>query len=235
MRRNNSLPAKREINKYVSARIKRLMADKNYSIRSLAEKLNIPKTTIHYVTSGKNLKISPNMLVKFAGAFGTTVDYLLTGNEYAKVKKSDVILHTDKKSYKMLPDVPVISWDEVREWRLDKDMLLKKKIDRESYPVPGASPQCFILIVENDTMVSPHPNADSFAAGEWIVIDPEKPVKDGAYIICHLDEKSPCTFKQYKIIDKKPMLKTLNPQYQAIPLPSTATIEGVVKHKITHY
>lgn len=122
--------------------------------------------------------------------------------------------------------VPIVTWQEAQQWSLQPNPETK---NYAHYLVTNStvSPQAFALRVEGDSMEAA--SGVSFCSGSIIVIDPELPAKNGAYVLAKQNMNSPVVFKQLIIDGNRRFLKPLNPRYPITEITPHAITCGVVR------
>lgn len=87
--------------------------------------------------------------------------------------------------------------------------------------------------VKGDSMTAPLSHSKSFHEGEIIIVDPDKHVTNGNYVITVLPSSNEAIFKQYVVDGGVRYLKPLNPQYPIIQIDENTSICGVVSAHIS--
>lgn len=122
--------------------------------------------------------------------------------------------------------VPLLSWIDATK-QLDKNIL----VETNHIWVPTLrkhSNQAFALEIKGDSM------EPEFTAGDKIIVDPERPIKDGCFVVvCENNNKA--MFKQYISEGNYHYLKPLNNRYPIIEMSDHITICGVVVEKFKIY
>lgn len=124
--------------------------------------------------------------------------------------------------------VPLLNWQDVDQWLSHPDQLADKNHLTYVISQIKVSPQAFALRVEGDSMEAPH--GVSFCNGAVIIIDPELPAKNGAFVIAKQSAVGgQLVFKQLIIDGNRRYLKPLNPRYPITEITPHAITCGVVK------
>lgn len=129
--------------------------------------------------------------------------------------------------------VPLISWVTAGEWAEIVDNFQPGDAEQWFHcPVPH-SEKTFALTVVGDSMCNPG-GRHSFAHGDVIYVDPERPAQNGSYVVVRLEDSREATFKKLLIDGSKKWLKPLNPDWpnQLIEINGNATICGVAIGKL---
>jgi SOS-response transcriptional repressor LexA len=125
--------------------------------------------------------------------------------------------------------VPLISWTQAAKWyNAPHNIIVNQHTEFVPSFSPEASPNCYALKVEGDSMTALSGYTQTFRAGEIIIIDPEKKPENNSFVIAYIDKDKEITFKQYVIDGGKKYLKPLNPQYPIRELMGDMKICGTV-------
>lgn len=160
----------------------------------------------HWLSTGKGAMLTPSIQtsnVKFSGV--DPVDLAFTGG------------------------VPLISWVQAGGWADVADPHLVGEAD-DWLPCPVRhGPRTYCLKVRGDSMHNPS-GRPSYADGDIIFVDPDRPANPGDRVIVRLDDHAEATFKQLLIEDGRKLLKALNPEWapRYIEINGNATIAGVI-------
>lgn len=125
--------------------------------------------------------------------------------------------------------VPLISWVQAGSWADVADPHLVGEAD-DWLPCPVRhGPRTYCLKVRGDSMHNPA-GRPSYADGDIIFVDPDRPANPGDRVIVRLDDHAEATFKQLLIEDGRKLLKALNPEWapRYIEINGNATIAGVI-------
>lgn len=116
--------------------------------------------------------------------------------------------------------IPVIEWEKAGRFDPNKDAA----ISYISPPFP-VEEGCYALVVDGDSMQSPH--GESFVSGSIILISLEPP-QNRSMVIVRNGSGAP-VFRQLVVDGTGSLLRALNPQYPSVPLNEAAEFCGVVK------
>ncbi|MBT9567298.1 MAG: S24 family peptidase [Thiobacillus sp.] len=104
---------------------------------------------------------------------------------------------------------------------------MDERSERKSIPIQSineasncASAEPYALMVLGDSMMP------EFEQGEIIVVEPSGLVKDGSYVVAHVNDEY--IFRQIVKHEEGWMLKPLNPLYENIPVADLDVAKGVV-------
>lgn len=211
-----------------SKRVKLRMQELNMTQEVLAGKMGITRGAITHYLSG--LRCPPMAkFQKLAAVLKTDPAWLQFGTVSVKAPVRPAV-----KKEKPLPirlPVPVLSWEQAAEFT-DVSKLDPKEIQEHIPHFYTDKTNWFALKVKNDAMSAPG-TVKSFNEGNIIIVDPDKPLKHGSFVIAVLPKSKEATFKQYVIDAGVRYLKPLNPQYPTVQSNDSTHICGVVVHSIT--
>lgn len=128
--------------------------------------------------------------------------------------------------------VPVISWGHITQWM--ENMQSFKVTDAEDWvPCPVQhGPRTFALRVTGESMMCAR-SPRSFRPGDFIYVDPDRAVVDGALVVAQMAQGGEATFRQLVMEGGKRYLKALNESWpdQIVRLADEGKIVGVVIFK----
>lgn len=123
--------------------------------------------------------------------------------------------------------IPILSWDQVAA------LVNVEKISPDE--IQAFLPHCYTdkvrwyaMHVKGDTMTASLSYSKCFHEGEIIIVDPDKTVSRGCYVIALLPRSKEVTFKQYVVDGGVHYLKPLNPQYPIVQIDDSTHICGIV-------
>ena len=90
------------------------------------------------------------------------------------------------------------------------------------------SDQAYALKIECDTMQTNREDVASFHPNDIIIVDPNRPLRIGSFVIALLKNTQEVTFKQLVAESGVRYLKPLNPRYQQLLLTENVQICGVI-------
>lgn len=130
--------------------------------------------------------------------------------------------------------VPVISWVAAGNLGEITDMYQPGEAEHW-HDVHDTQPgsHAFALVVEGDSMTSPHPGERSFPEGTIIVVDPDRGYSAGDYVIAKDVNTQRATFKKLAQDGGRWFLKPLNPSYPTIEIddPAVRVIGRVIEFR----
>lgn len=227
----------------VTDRIELLLSSKGIGKRSikptLARICGISYPAVSQWFSGKTGSIRNENLQAIAKAFGSSVDWLISGegemlaSEQSDERQSKTL---QNESEILLQNVypqtftaiPLISWVSAGIWTEAIDLYAVGDAE-EWMPCPDKiGPRGFALRVEGDSMTSPFPGAESYPRGTVIFVDPDVACENGDPVIAKIPSSNEATFKIFVREGASFFLKPLNPQYPLIPITDEVHIVGVI-------
>jgi SOS-response transcriptional repressor LexA len=197
------------IGERISARRKELKLTQ----RALGRLIGVSATSLTY-WERQEVEPKNKHLAALARALDCSPDYLLHGATSGK-QGSIASVHSR---------VPLINWDTVLESGADKEKCAE---DWLYYP-KQCGRKTFALIVNNDSMVSPHPNSKSYPIGTIIFVDPDLPIKAGSRVIAQVGNAAQVTFKEYREDGGNIYLIPINSQYPTTTVDDDTVLIGTI-------
>ena len=197
------------IGERISARRKELKLTQ----RALGRLIGVSATSLTY-WERQEVEPKNKHLAALARALDCSPDYLLHGATSGK-QGSIASVHSR---------VPLINWDTVLESGADKEKCAE---DWLYYP-KQCGRKTFALIVNNDSMVSPHPNSKSYPIGTIIFVDPDFPIKAGSRVIAQVGNAAQVTFKEYREDGGNSYLIPINSQYPTTTVDDDTVLIGTI-------
>lgn len=199
-----------------SSRIKSKMKELDMTQEELARKLGITRGAItHYLAERR---VPPlQQFQKIAAVLKVDPAWLQYGT------RSENKIVTPVKSKTSYFPIPILTWAQAAE-------RSQKFVEHIPHFYTDQS-HWYALCVKGDSMVSAT-GLRSFHEGDFIIIDTEKEVTHGDFIVAVLPRSKEAIFKQYVIDGGVKYLKPLNTQYPLIQMDNKTLILGVVKHTI---
>ncbi|ELE2255617.1 LexA family transcriptional repressor, partial [Escherichia coli] len=121
---------------------------------------------------------------------------------------------------------PVINWVQAGLFSTAGDDYSMYDHDNWRHSVKYAGERGFWLEVHGDSMTSPV--GITFPEGMSILVNPDKAVHSGCYVIARKKSTNEATFKKYVTEMGRSFLKPLNPQYPIIEIDDDCEIVGVI-------
>ncbi|MFG8479014.1 LexA family protein [Pseudomonas aeruginosa] len=188
--------------------------------------------------SGKTKSIRNEHLMAIAKAYGSSVDWLISGKGkmLAPGAERGIEKTTQNKSeiseINVYPQtftaIPVISWVSAGNWSEAIDLYAIGDAE-EWMPCPDRiGPRGFALRVDGDSMTSPYPGSESYPKGTVIFVDPDVEAQSGDPVIAKLHPDNEATFKMFVRESGRLYLKPLNPQYPLTEISEDVQIIGVI-------
>lgn len=183
------------------------------------------------VTYRERDEIEPTakLISKIAKALNVSVEWLLTGGEdfetnlHTSTIDNDVTRHQNVTHISLSDTrkVPMANWSNADNY--SKGLSESKKAN-EYIPIDGleCSSETFALRVDGDSM------QPEFNHGVIIIVDPERAVKPGDFVIAKYDGDNEATFKKYVKDGSGFSLMPLNQMYDKIQVTERTKILGVV-------
>lgn len=218
-------------------RIQQLLIANHVPARSirptLARVCGISYAAVSQWFSGRTGSIRHENLLSIARAYGTTVDWLISGEgEMTAVSDAqDKALDTDQTEVRLTPipliSVPLISWDAA--WlRSKSDTFVSESMENMMPSPDNVGPRGFALVVEGEAMRNTNPNEDSYPHNTIIFVDPDLAPTIGAPVLVLQRGKKNPIFRILTRDGGQDMLKPLNSQFDLINLEEGDEIFGVI-------
>jgi len=195
----------------IGERIRARRIELKQSQKTISGGLGIDRSTLAKIELG-TVDISINRFCDAAALLGVSPASLLEGPE----EVSDTASAQSR--------VPLINWDAVLESGADKEIEAQ---DWLYYPKQCGS-RTFALTVNNDSMVSPHPNSKSYPIGTIIFVDPDFPIKAGSRVIAQVGNAAQVTFKEYREDGGNSYLIPINCQYPTTTVDDDTVLIGTI-------
>jgi len=183
----------------IGSRIKSLRKSKKLTQGKLGNLINVSDVTVGYWEKDVNEPKYENLLA-LSTVFGTTIEYITTGNKDGQSTVQDFRAVT-----KMLP---VLSYVQAGNWT-NVHSIEKYEIEHWLPAPPNAGKNSFYMIVKGTS------NAPHFNDGDFICIDPDisiEHVQTGEMIVAQCDGEA--TFKALVKDHNRMYLQALNPNFQ---------------------
>jgi len=210
----------------LSARIKERMKALNMTQEMLAHKMGITRGAVtHYLAARRTPPLA--QFNKLAAILKVDPAWLHNGTIIDKTidpKKNTEEKTIEKKS------IPILTWEQVAHFVNPNQFQAEIKEYVPNFFVD--TPRWYALRIKNDVMTVPIGNHTSFKEKDIIIVDPDKTVEHGNFIIALLPRSKEATFKQYVIDGGASYLKPLNPQYPITSIDKGMHVCGVVIHTI---
>ncbi|HGT3140149.1 TPA: LexA family transcriptional regulator [Pseudomonas aeruginosa] len=226
----------------VTDRIELLLASSGVPKRkiktTLAKVCGVKYPAVSQWFSGKTKSIRNENLMSIAKAYGSSVDWLISGrgDMITAPDGRNATKSTQNKSETSEINVypqsftatPLISWVSAGNWSEVIDVYATGDAE-EWMPCPDRiGPRGFALRVEGDSMTSPFPGSESYPRGTVIFVDPDIEAKTGDPVIARLHPDNEATFKMFVRESGRLYLKPLNPQYPLTEISEDVQIIGVI-------
>jgi len=212
----------------ISNRVKTARQARNLTQAQLARQAGVSQGTIGNLESG--LRQSPRELLRIAAALGVSAEWLSSGKEDALALQQD----SNVSSAEMRARVPLISWVTAGQMGDVQDIYLPGQADDWVHVYDTKpSPSTFALQVAGDSMTSPIPGDVSFPDGTIIVVDPNRSVDPGNYVVAKDVTTQKATFKRLAYDAGRWYLKPLNPSYPMVEIddPAVRVIGKVIEYQ----
>jgi SOS-response transcriptional repressor LexA len=182
----------------------------------LAKLAGVSQGTIGNIEAG--IRQNPRELLAIAAAVGVPAEWLKSG-------KGPRDLADNLSELQLRRRVPLISW--VRAGRIEEINDPFHPGDADEWhdvfdTMPGES--AFALRVDGDSMTSPYPGELTFPDGTIIVVDPDRNVEAGAFVVAKDITTQRATFKKLTTDGGRWFLKPLNPAYPTVEIDDPAML-----------
>jgi SOS-response transcriptional repressor LexA len=205
-------------------RVKERMKLLELSREALAQELGVTYGAITHYLTGR--RIPPlGQFHKLAEVLKTDPAWLHYGKHV--MKASDTKIVTNEAGESLKHPVPIVNYVEATRF-IDDATILRYEAQEFVPQFYSEHSHWYALRVQGDAMAAPLGNMKTFIEGNIIVIDRQKKVSHGSYVIALLEGAEEVTFKQYVVDSGIAYLKPLNTQYPMVKLDDRARLCGVV-------
>lgn len=187
------------------------------------------------ITNWKSRGVSKQGMLKANRLFGVDPRWLATG-EGSMLPAGGGVEASNVAPVEPRARVPIINWVQAGDWSDIEPHFDLTEYDNWHEIYNGRpSSHAFALVVEGDSMTSPHPGDRSFPAGTIIVVDPERGASAGDYVVAKDVATQRATFKRLAHDAGRWYLKPLNPAYPTIEIddPAIRVIGRVIEFSIS--
>jgi len=208
-----------------STRIKTRLKELELTQEKLAKKMGITRGAVTHYLAGRRvpplkqfeklaaiLKVNPSWL-----QFGTTIE----------AKKSIEKKSTQQEKKSLYLRIPIISLNQVAE-HINIKKIPSHEIKKFVDDFYTNNQHWFAFRVKGDSMTSPSGHNKNFHEHDIIIVDSDKNVTHGDFVIALLPGAKEATFKQYVVDGGIRYLKPLNPQYPITEIDDSTHICGVL-------
>ena len=190
---------------------------------ALAKKAGITRVAISKAEQGLTKSFNGDTLLKVATALNCSPQWLQNGEEQSVNWENNVKSCPQKDAFH---SYPVINWVQAGLFSTAGDDYSMYDHDNWRHSVKYAGERGFWLEVHGDSMTSPV--GITFPEGMSILVNPDKAVHSGCYVIARKKSTNEPTFKKYVTEMGRSFLKPLNPQYPIIEIDDDCEIVGVI-------
>ncbi|EFB2244908.1 helix-turn-helix domain-containing protein, partial [Escherichia coli] len=180
---------------------------------ALAKKAGITRVAISKAEQGLTKSFNGDTLLKVATALNCSPQWLQNGEEQSVNWENNVKSCPQKDAFH---SYPVINWVQAGLFSTAGDDYSMYDHDNWRHSVKYAGERGFWLEVHGDSMTSPV--GITFPEGMSILVNPDKAVHSGCYVIARKKSTNEATFKKYVTEMGRSFLKPLNPQYPIIEI-----------------
>ena len=190
---------------------------------ALAKKAGITRVAISKAEQGLTKSFNGDTLLKVATALNCSPQWLQNGEEQSVNWENNVKSCPQKDAFH---SYPVINWVQAGLFSTAGDDYSMYDHDNWRHSVKYAGERGFWLEVHGDSMTSPV--GITFPEGMSILVNTDKAVHSGCYVIARKKSTNEATFKKYVTEMGRSFLKPLNPQYPIIEIDDDCEIVGVI-------
>ena len=205
-----------------STRLKDRMKALKMTQEVLASKMGVTRGAItHYLSERRTPSLQ--QFKKLSAVLKTDpvwLQYGLSTNQEPKPKSK-----IEKSETRRYP-LPILPWNSIADF-ID---IRKRGVEIKEWVSHFFTdqPHWYALRVIGDSMKAPSGNSKSFHEGDLIIVDPDKTVMHGSYVVAMLPRAKEATFKQYVVDGGVAYLKPLNPQYPMLQINDATHVCGVI-------
>jgi len=216
-------------------RLRELVAEFNLNKSELADIIGVSPPTVTEWLNGSTGYLKAVNADRICRHFKVNMAWFLEGKgpKWLGALQTAAIESNVVEAPRKLGKVPLISW--IRAGTMTDIVDLYEPGDAEAWYSSHAShsQHSFALRVDGDSMTSPIPGVQSFPHGCVLIVDPERPVYNGAKVVAKHIPSARATFKVFQDDGLRKLLVPLNPVHlPAVEMDHNYQIIGVVIEKI---
>jgi len=202
-------------------RIKSRIKEIGMTQETLATKLGLTRGAITHYLAGR--RVPPlKQFQKIAAILKVDPAWLQFGTAHHEPPKKSAL----KKEKSIPSHIPILTCEQIATY-IDTTKIPKDKFTEYLKDFYTDKTKWYAVRVTGDAMTTPS-GKKSFHEGDIIIVDPEKNMSHGNYVIALLPRAKEATFKQYVIDGGIRYLKPLNPQYPITQIDDSTHICGVL-------
>jgi SOS-response transcriptional repressor LexA len=204
------------------------IVDAGYKKSALARAAGKSPAAVTQWISGETKEIKADSAAGIQAVTGFSAVWIATGKGPKMASVSNVSAVQARKQ------VPLISWVQAGIWSEVQDTFAAGEADHwEDAFSSNPSDSAFALVVEGESMTSPHPGDLSFPSGTIIIVDPNRAAGPGDYVVAKDVSTQQATFKRLASDGGRWFLKPLNPAYPTIEIddPAMRVIGRVIEYR----
>lgn len=206
-----------------TTRVKSRMKELEMTQEMLAHKMGITRGAVTHYLAGR--RVPPlKQFQKLAAILKADPAWLQFGTK--NENNTSKLITKREKAVPVHNRIPILSWEQISTFMGSK--IISEEVTDYLPNYYTDQPHWYAMRVRGDAMTVSLSGNKSFHDGDIIIIDPEKTVVHGSYVIALLPKAKEATFKQYVIDSGICYLKPLNPQYPIIQIDESTHICGVV-------
>ncbi|CAN8141072.1 putative HTH-type transcriptional regulator for conjugative element pMERPH [uncultured Thiomicrorhabdus sp.] len=208
--------------KTITDRINKILLDSGLNQSEAARYIGTTPQALRKWQSGESTEIKGKNLLKLSKLGKTSMEWIQTGQEKAKIKEPTLDYNADIIS--TIKQVPLIDMVAAGNWTDIAD----------PYPIGEAEEWFDCPVKHGINTFAVRINGESmlpkFEHGEILFCDPSQRPENKDYVIAKLTDENQATFKQLVIDGNTKMLKAINPHWpmQYIPINGNCEIVGKV-------
>lgn len=194
----------------------------------LARAVGIKPQAIQYLLDPKNNATGSKHLVKIAEALRVSAVWLATG-----IGRPTEI--STPANVEPGPDIrqgalyPLITWVQAGAWNGNCEAFTPYQAEHWYMSPHNLGPRGYVLRVRGESMTNPQ-GRYSFPEGMLLFVNPDKDPTPGQFVIARREADNEATFKRYTVIDGKPYLEAINPDWphKYLEMKAGDTFTGIV-------
>ncbi|MBI5448494.1 MAG: helix-turn-helix domain-containing protein [Gammaproteobacteria bacterium] len=184
--------------------LSRLMFEKKIRTAELARRVNLPQPTVHRIVTGSSPKPHRSSLLPLAEFFGVSIEQL---RGFAPIPWLTLPENT-RMTLAGWQEVPIIAWEEAAYWHHYAAQPPQAISSNNLFTDAKISNHSFVLRM-NDASMAP-----LFPIGTFLIVDPEKSVKDRGFVVVKLKETPLPVFRQLLIDGSQRYIKPISPEFE---------------------
>lgn len=171
--------------------LQKLLDSSGLRASDLAERTQIPASTIKYILSGNTYNPRIETLSLIADYFHVSIDELYRGEPGESLLRPSFVSSTTASADEA-KRIPILEWKAIKDWFSPQKDTLEKQDRLEWLTVPGTcNPYSFALNIESEGKII-------FPKNSVIIIEPQQNYREDDYIVVSINKNIPTIRKIFE-------------------------------------